>query len=181
MADRKSASTDAGPVKKTMKPATSGPTIVGLMASKRLTSKLTSKLGKDRRSSSIAASNVHVEKEPSYRMEPNQKFSTVKARQILEDILSSRLERYRYNSKFARNMAKVLSDEIKDQMKALNYDRYKYICVVYIGEVKDQAMALTSRCAWDNKYDNSATYTYQGSYQGKAWFCNASVFGVYRE
>lgn len=181
MADRKSASTDAGPVKKTMKPATSGPTIVGLMASKRLTSKLTSKLGKGRRSSSIAVSQVHVEKEPSYRMEPANKFSSVRATKVLQDVLSSRLERYRYNSKFARNMAKVLSEEIKDQMKALRYDRYKYVCVVYIGEVKEQAMALTSRCAWDNKFDNSATYTYQGAYQGKAWFCNASVFAVYRE
>ena len=169
-----------GDRKKSVVGKTSGPSMKGLMASKRLTSKLTSKLafGKDRRSSSIATTQVpHIEKEPTYRMEPPKKFNSSEVESVIREVLSTRLERYRYNQKFARNMAKVLGDEIKDRAKGLGYDRYKYVCLVFLGEINDQAMVLCSRCAWDTRNDNTATYTHKTN----AYFCTATIYGVYRE
>ena len=74
-------------------------------------------------------------------------------------------------------MSRVLSDEIKKGVKAMNFDRYKIVCSVIIGEKKGQGVHVTSRCAWDERSDSFATY----SFQNDKIFCTATVFGVYNE
>jgi len=150
------------------------PSFMGLMAQRRFASKLADK---KRRSSSIAASNVHVEKEPTYRMAPTKKFSASHVNDVLKEFVNDRLQGYRYHGKFAKNLARVLGDEVKDKIKSLHYDRYKIVCTVILGELKDQDMVISSRCAWDVKTDNSVSYTHKT----RQYFCNINVFGVYRE
>lgn len=46
-------------------------------------------------------------------------------------------------------------DMVKNKMKVLGCTRHKIVVTVDIGENKEQAMALASRCVWNAKTDNS--------------------------
>ena len=54
--------------------------------------------------------------------------------------------------------AKQLSDNIKAKLKALGYERYKYIVQVLIGERRDQGVRMGTRCFWDSATDNQVAY-----------------------
>ncbi|XP_046550315.1 dynein light chain Tctex-type protein 2B-like [Haliotis rubra] len=158
----------------------SGPSLVGLLASKRLAKRLTSRFFDKRGkygSRLSSQTQMQVPKEPSYRMEPHKKFSPEKVHGVIEEVLNEKLGRFKYNPKFCANISKVLSDEIKDKVKLLGYDRYRIICQVHIGEKKDQSIVTCSRCVWDDNLDNYATYTFQNNFI----FSTATVFGVYSE
>ncbi|WAR22919.1 TC1DB-like protein [Mya arenaria] len=117
------------------------------------------------------------QKEPSYRMEPTKKFNADEAFNALKSVVDKRMEGFRYHPKFCSNMTKMLSDEIKDEVKKLKFDRYKIVAVVHISEKRGQSMMVASRCAWDKNVDEFATYTMETP----TLFCSASVFGIYNE
>ncbi|GFR89671.1 Tctex1 domain-containing protein 1-like [Elysia marginata] len=162
-------------------PSSKGPSLVGLFASKKLAKQLSTKWIRRRQGSLLGGSRISqtsvVQKEPTYRMEPRRKFESNQVRQCIKTVLESRLERFPYNPKFCANMSRMLSDEIKRGVKAMNFDRYKIVCSVIIGEQKGQGVQVTSRCAWDEKVDSFASY----SFQNEKIFCTATVFGVYNE
>ncbi|XP_045160262.1 dynein light chain Tctex-type 5-like [Mercenaria mercenaria] len=156
-----------------------GPSLLGLLAAKRFTRNLRNKY---HRSGSLYGSSRHstsiqVQREPTYRMEPKNKFNPEEAGNVIKSIIDQRMKGFKYHPKFCSNMCKLLSDEIKDGIKKLKYDRYKIVAVVHIGERKDQSTVVASRCAWDKKLDNFATYTFETP----SLFCTASVFGIYNE
>ena len=156
-----------------------GPSLLGLLAAKRFTRNLRNKYG---RSSSLYGSSRHstslqIQKEPSYRMEPKTRFKSDEVEHIIKHIVDDRMQGFKYHPKFCSNMCKLLSDEIKDGIKKLKYDRYKIVAVVHIGEKRDQSTVVASRCAWDKSCDDFATYTMETG----TLFCTASVFGVYNE
>ena len=66
---------------------------------------------------------------------------------------------------------------IKDTVKELNYERYRIMCIVSIGQLDEQGIQLVSRCVWDTNRDTSAS----GSYKNKSLFAVATVFAVYLE
>lgn len=167
----------AGPRTGSMSTA-SGPSLMGLLASKRFAKKLTTRFFNRRMwGSRLSTQGPPVQKEPSYRMEPHRKFHAGKVEEVMKAVLVERLEKSRYSPKITPNMCKILSDLIKDKVKQLNFDRYKIICNVLIGQKKDQGAMTCSRCAWDERLDNYATYTFQNQHI----FCTATVFGVYTE
>ena len=156
------------------------PSIVGLLASKRF-AKWLSKRFISMRTGSIMSSRlseaVIINREPTYRMEPLEKFEEAKVREIIKECTDCRLMDYKYNAKQSALMCKVLSEEIKEKVKYLNYDRYKIVVMAYIGERKDQCVRVTSRCVWDQNFDNYASYTYKNDNV----FCSVTVYGVYNE
>lgn len=93
---------------------------------------------------------------------------------LLKNLLEDRLGKMRYSPKICPNMCKILSEEIKQKVKQLNFDRYKIVCNVTIGQKKDQSVVTSSRCVWDDKLDNYASYAFQNEHI----FCTAIVFGV---
>jgi hypothetical protein len=153
-----------------------GPSLIGLMASKRFAKKLSMKALGTRKSSSIAVPPP-PEMEPTYRMEPRKKFDNQAVKDIIDSVLHSRLNGMRYSAKLTPKIGKSLSDEIKDRIKSMNIDRYKIICVLTIGQMGNQGLMLSSRCTWDDKSDSYAT----SSFQNQDIFCSATVYGVYRE
>ncbi|KAL4237013.1 hypothetical protein ACF0H5_005397 [Mactra antiquata] len=156
-----------------------GPSLLGLLAAKRLTRNLRNKY---HRSGSVFGSSrysnsIQLQKEPSYRMEPKRKFKPEEVEKVIQSIVDQRMQGFKYHPKFCPNMCKILTDELKDGVKKLRYDRYKIVAVVHIGERKDQSALVASRCAWDNKLDDYACY----SMETPTLFCTASVFGIYCE
>lgn len=110
-------------------------------------------------------------------MEPKNKFNADEVENVIKNIVDERMKGFKYHPKFCSNMCKLLSDEIKDGVKKLKYDRYKIVAVVHIGERRDQSAFVASRCAWDKNLDDFGTYTMENG----TLFCTASVFGIYNE
>ncbi|KAJ8306079.1 hypothetical protein KUTeg_016624 [Tegillarca granosa] len=154
------------------KPA-QGPSLLGMLASRRFAKKM----GKKFHTRTSSQMTSQVQQEPTYKMSPDCKFDPIKVEKIIEKVLNGRLGGMRYSPKFSCNMMKVVSDEIKDKVKELKFERYKIVCVLVLGEPRDQCAIVSSRCAWDQKLDNFATYTFQSS---QLW-CNATVYGLYKE
>lgn len=156
--------------------STAGPSLIGLMASRRFAKKLSMKALGNRKASSIATVPL-PEMEPTYRMEPRVKFNIQDVKDIIENVLHSRLNGMKYSARLTPKIGKSLSDEIKDRVKGLNLDRYKIICVLTIGQMGNQGMMLSSRCTWDDRFDCYAT----SSFQNQEIFCSATVYGIFRE
>lgn len=155
-----------------------GPSLLGLLAAKRLTRRLGTKYGRTGSMyGSSRFSNSFFQKEPSYRMEPHRRFNHEKVETVVKEIVDARMKDFKYHPKFCANLSKSLGDEIKERVKRLNFDRYKIVVVVHIGEKSSQSAVLSSRCAWDQKLDDYATYTMETP----TLFCTTVVYGIYTE
>jgi len=74
-------------------------------------------------------------------------------------------------------MSKELANEILEEVKKFEYDRYKLVVDVTIGEYTGQGVRISSRAIWDTSTDSYASSTYR---HGNV-FVTAIVFGCYYE
>ncbi|XP_005107071.1 tctex1 domain-containing protein 4-like [Aplysia californica] len=150
--------------------------IVGLMASRRFAKRLMGR-ALEKRESTLGDGPPPVLYEPTYRLDPKKKFEPSPVLSIVKDVIDNRLKDMKYNPRITPNMNRILSEEVKDRVKKLNFDRYKIIVLVMIGEKKGQGIMVSSRCSWDDKVDNYVTHTFQN----KNIFCTCNVYGAYKE
>eukprot|EP00049_Salpingoeca_infusionum_P017749 m.354209 g.354209 ORF g.354209 m.354209 type:complete len:163 (+) comp16952_c0_seq1:240-728(+) len=115
--------------------------------------------------------------ENTYRMEPYKKFSASEVTKVIEEVLEGQLEEEVYDPRATKQMSKTLSTIITNRVKALNYDRYKIVTLVTLGQVADQGVQVASRCLFDPQWDNWSS----GSYQNASLFGVATVYGCYFE
>jgi hypothetical protein len=157
-------------------PPKGGPQQRGSLSGMLATKKFFKRLSKKQR----AASTVSVpakQYEPTYRMEPKVHFNEKTVYDIVKELIDEKLEGMIYSKKYSGNLTKIISNQIKEKVKALHYDRYRIICNVLLGENRGATVLATSRCAWDPNTDDFTSY----SFQSKHLFCNVSVFAVYKE
>ncbi|XP_063421546.1 dynein light chain Tctex-type protein 2B-like [Mytilus trossulus] len=156
-----------------------GASLVGLLASKRLAKRLSNKIHNNRTGSVMSSrlSGMGIRREPTYRMEPYKKFDPQRVEAVIKGVVSDKLGGYKYNPKLCAVMSKVISEEIRDKVKALHFDRYKIISSVVIGEKKNQDIITCSRSVWDDKLDSYAVYNYQID----NIMCAVTVYGIYFE
>lgn len=115
--------------------------------------------------------------ENTYQLEPPVKFQPEKVKAIINSVLESQLNDEVYDQKSFKQLVLTLSEIIKNRVKDLNYQRYKIVCLVSIGELKNQGIRMGSRCCWDPKRDNFA----MGNFKNKTLFAVGIVWGVYYE
>eukprot|EP00695_Tsukubamonas_globosa_P001196 TRINITY_DN214_c0_g1_i2.p1 TRINITY_DN214_c0_g1~~TRINITY_DN214_c0_g1_i2.p1 ORF type:complete len:162 (+),score=51.20 TRINITY_DN214_c0_g1_i2:55-486(+) len=130
--------------------------------------------------------------ENTYRLEPKagEKFSPLKVKEVLEEILDRRLKDKKYDPEECTNLTKELCTEIQNKVKELNFPRYKLVTQVVISEARGQAQMVASRCLWDTQQssssenaspspgnDNFASYTFRNTSISVV----AMVFGLYYE
>ena len=163
-----------GPKLNLQRGSTAGPSLAGLMISRKFAKRLSTKANSKRDITS--ASGIH-KMEPTYRMEPKRPFRSCVVEKCMKDILDSRLQNFKYNPKFCANMIKILTDEIKERVKVFCFDRYKIVCIVTLAQKNDQGLMMGSRSSWDKKNDNFACYTFTNQHI----VCTATVYGIYRE
>ncbi|CAM9668988.1 unnamed protein product, partial [Choristocarpus tenellus] len=60
----------------------------------------------------------------------------------------------------ATAQTKKICDTIKDGLKGMNLDRYKYVVQVVIGEQRGAGVRMANRCFWDSDTDNCASETF---------------------
>jgi hypothetical protein len=103
--------------------------------------------------------------------------ATSKIEIIAQQILEREIGNKTYNSATVGTMTRVISTEIKNKVKELNFQRYRIICQVVITQVEDQGIEATSRCLWDASCDNFAAV----SYRNDSIAAIAMIYGVYLE
>ena len=154
--------------------STAGPSMAGLLLSRKFAKRLSTKWNNKR---DITSASGIQKLEPTYRMEPKRPFRSCVVEKCIKDILDDRLENFRYNPKFSANIIKVLTEEIKERVKVFCFDRYKIVCIVTLAQKNDQGLMVGSRSTSDKKNDNFACYTFTNPHI----VCTATVYGVYRE
>ena len=106
---------------------------------------------------------------PSGRVSVN----TMKA--IIREVLDAQLTGKTYQSEHTSKWTKEIADEIRDRLKALNLERYKYMVQVVVGEQRGEGVRMGCRCFWDQDTDN---YAYE-NFINDSLFCVASAYAVY--
>lgn len=132
-----------------------------------------------RRSTLVKAKEEQNGMENTYRMVPDQDtaFSASKVRQIAEEILETELADKSYDHSMCGKMACDLAIKIQTKVKDLNMPRYKIICQVVVGQVRDQGLEAASRCIWDPKTDSYECV----SFKNNSIFAIALIHGLYYE
>ncbi|XP_039267339.2 uncharacterized protein LOC120342533 isoform X1 [Styela clava] len=136
--------------------------------------------------------------ENTYKMQPDKKFQPHVARKVVEKVIDDllywdddvltddgtppnemkelaayELAKHKRRSKLTLKMA----DEVKDELKQLDFPRYKYVVNVMIGQLKFQGIRVASRCLWDTNVDNSFCV----KKEGRHCFVTVLVHAIYYE
>ncbi|XP_019622822.1 PREDICTED: tctex1 domain-containing protein 1-like [Branchiostoma belcheri] len=119
---------------------------------------------------------MKVEYENTYKMAPDVRFQVGKVKTIIDESLAT-LEKEQYEVYHCRELAKHLSQDIKDKVKEIGMPRHKIISWVTIGQRCDQSMRIGSRCLWDDGNDNFAW----GEFKNPSLHATAIVYGIYQD
>ena len=95
--------------------------------------------------------------ENTYKMIPDSRFQEGAIKKIIKDVLEENLKETTYDASACSSKCKLLSEIIKERVKHLNMHRFKIISMVMISHAFDQSMLVTSRCLWDQRFDNSVS------------------------
>ena len=106
-----------------------------------------------------------------------RKFNSNIAVEHMNVILERYLKNMSYDCKHCSKIALILSDVIRDSIKELKYPRYKFICMVTIGQFGTASLAEGSRCLWDSNNDNYAC----AHFQNNSLFAVATLYAVFLE
>ncbi|XP_071178587.1 dynein light chain Tctex-type 5-like [Mytilus edulis] len=118
-----------------------------------------------------------VKYENTYKMLPDYRFLASQVKQIMLDVFEENVKDNFYDNSSMGQKCKLASEIIKEKVKSLNMQRFKFICHVLAVQRADQSMVITSRCLWDQRFDNSSTVTVKrGDYS-----VIGMVFAVYAE
>ncbi|EDO29797.1 predicted protein, partial [Nematostella vectensis] len=115
--------------------------------------------------------------ENTYQVEPKRVFPTGEVKQIIHNTLQNALAESKYKEMNSSFVSQLLSQRVLDQVKSLDVQRYKLVCLVSIGSKSDQGMRVASRCLWHSEFDRFAS----ASVENGSLFAVGTVYGVYFE
>ncbi|KAL5289428.1 hypothetical protein ACFFRR_009520 [Megaselia abdita] len=98
---------------------------------------------------------------PTYRLQSKKPFNREKAEHIIKAVVNENLEDFVYGPKHAQILSKLISEEIKMRVKFHLFDRYKYICLVTIGEKFLQGFNCMMNFLWDADNDGFLTHLHE--------------------
>jgi len=113
----------------------------------------------------------------TYIIRPNyqHKFRAADVKEVIHQVLAEHLQEKSYKGEECTDWCKEISNQIKEKLKEMGYERYKFIVQVVIGEQKGEGVKMACRCFWDSDTDNYA----QDIYMNDTLFCVAACFGVF--
>ncbi|KAI6053349.1 TCTEX1D2 [Marmota monax] len=99
------------------------------------------------------------EAENTYILRPifQQRFRPSVVKDCIHTVLKEELANAEYIPEEMPQLTKHLSENIKDKLKEMGFDRYKMVVQVVIGEQRGEGVFMAARCFWDADTDN---YTY---------------------
>ncbi|KAI9090046.1 Tctex-1 family-domain-containing protein [Phlyctochytrium arcticum] len=115
--------------------------------------------------------------ENTFKMKPDVKFQSEPVRRLAQEILQTTLQKVKYDGEKIPQLCQSISNEILAAVKKFEYERYKIVVDVTIGEFKGQGIRVASRALWDTTTDSYAS----ASFKNASLFAVAIVFGCYLE
>lgn len=115
--------------------------------------------------------------QPVYQVQPHldEKFKPLSAKEIIHDVLFDQLATKSYDAQAASQWTKDIADVIEKKLKGLQFNRYKYVVNVVLGQQHGAGVKIGTRCIWDAEAD---TYAYD-SFINDTIFCVATVYAIY--
>jgi len=104
-----------------------------------------------------------------------KKFHVERVKSVTMELLEAKLKNRSYDPSECSKLVKDISNELLSRVKALEFDRYKLMIQVVIGEMLGQGSHFGSRGLWDHENDNYAS----SSFKNETLYCVATVFGCY--
>ncbi|EHA97827.1 Tctex1 domain-containing protein 2 [Heterocephalus glaber] len=90
-------------------------------------------------------------------------------------VLKAELASTEYSAEETPQLTRRLSENIKDKLKEMGFDRYKMVVQVVIGEQRGEGVFMAARCFWDADTDN---YTHD-VFMNDSLFCVVAAFGCF--
>jgi len=113
---------------------------------------------------------------PTYRLEPKNPLKKERLEIIIKAEMDKNYhEEYTFHPKYSLHMAAQVSEDIKTRIKALNFDRYRYIVLITVGEYLMQGLYSMANFLWDAERDGYVSYTIETP----KFFAVCSVFYIY--
>ncbi|GMI55925.1 hypothetical protein ScalyP_jg5691 [Parmales sp. scaly parma] len=109
---------------------------------------------------------------PSFSQKPSKE----RMKQIIAEVQTSILQNEKYTSDNASAQTKKLSDEVRDRLRDLGLDRYKFLVQVVLGEQRTEGVHVGCRCLWDADTDNYASQTFTND----SMFCVVTAYWIYQ-
>ncbi|XP_041125831.1 dynein light chain Tctex-type 5-B-like [Polyodon spathula] len=110
--------------------------------------------------------------------QPEKTFSAEEARQVMKAVAEERLRNAEYDGNACSALARELADCVKHTVKELLFfERYKIICFVVLGPVKQSDLCCCSRSVWCPSVDTYAEYCFKNH----SLFALCVLYAVYSE
>lgn len=106
---------------------------------------------------------------------PIKTFDCQEVKKRIHEILHDHLHDKKYDLKECNSLVKYLSNIIKDSLKKLGYDRYKFIINVIISPQTNDPIQMITRSYWDSETDKFA----QSIYINEFLICISTAFAVF--
>ncbi|XP_058461095.1 dynein light chain Tctex-type 5-like [Malaya genurostris] len=114
----------------------------------------------------------------SYHLESRNPFNREACEVILRESLDKSLQGVEYSSYFAPSLCQQICEDVKTKVKELNFDRYKIVVTVTMGERYMQGLKLIAQFLWDQEKDNYVSCIYDSS---PSLFAVATIYAIYFE
>ena len=95
--------------------------------------------------------------ENTYKLQPDKKMSTKIVEAAVENVLREQFMNEAYESSKCKTICQGICDLIREKVKPLISSRFKLVVVAHVGEKKGQGVQITSRCAWNDNFDDFVT------------------------
>ena len=118
-----------------------------------------------------------VQYENTYKLDPDKRFDAKKVRSVIEDTLEQMFNNEKYSAVEMGHMCKKASVSIKDAVKQLGFERYKFVCTVSVTQPEDQGVKFASRYLWDDRKDSWVDAVYCNS----NLIAQATIYALYYE
>ena len=115
--------------------------------------------------------------ENTYKLQPDKKMPTKTVEAAVENVLREQFVNEAYESSKCKKACQGICELIKEKVKVLISPRFKLVVVVHVGEKKGQGVQITSRCAWNESFDDFVTVNFTNS----TLFVQATVYALYVE
>ncbi|KAH8340008.1 hypothetical protein KR067_006197 [Drosophila pandora] len=113
---------------------------------------------------------------PTYRLESKNPLNKERVENIIKAVMNRHYnDEYMFHPKHSLHMAAQVSEEIKNRIKMNNYDRYRYIVLVTVGEFLMQGLYSMVNFLWDAEKDGFVTY----SVERPSYFAVCTAFYLY--
>lgn len=106
---------------------------------------------------------------------PKKIFNCQEIKKYLHKILHENLSDQQYDEQQCQMLTKNLSNIIKDLLKTLGYDRYKFIIQIYICQQNEDNLQMFCQSYWDSQTDRYA----QSIYINQFLICIATAFAIF--